>query len=71
MKSPRLSETTTGRTMLLTSKVTEDLATLELLVLTQDGGKCLDSLTDNLLPTKEERLLKCQVDLTMKTKTLL
>jgi hypothetical protein len=40
---PRQSETTTGRTIALTSKATEEATTLELyLASTQDGGRCSD-----------------------------
>jgi hypothetical protein len=40
MKSPRQLETTTGRTMPSKSKAMVTATTLELLVSTQDGGRC-------------------------------
>ena len=46
MKSPRLLETTTGRTTALISKATEIAIILELfLASTQDGGNCSDTKT--------------------------
>jgi hypothetical protein len=43
MKSPRLSETTTGRTTASTSRATVTAATSEQYqVSTQDGGRCSD-----------------------------
>jgi hypothetical protein len=47
MKSPRLSETTTGRTTASISKAMEEATTLELLqVSTPDGGNYLDIKMD-------------------------
>jgi hypothetical protein len=48
MKSPRPSETTTGRTTALISKATEEAITLELLVSTQDGGNCSRKMENSL-----------------------
>ena len=50
----RLSDQTTGRTMLLKSNLTEDQPTSGLLQLsTQDGGRCLATRKDSLSMRKE------------------
>jgi hypothetical protein len=65
MKRPRPSETTNGRTTVLTFKAMEDHPTLEqALVSLQDGGNCLDSKVSSLL-MKEERYSKSKEVLTM------
>jgi hypothetical protein len=57
MEFPRPSRITTGNLTLLTFKETEDHQTSDVLLPTQDGGKCSD-LMDKTLSTKKERLLK-------------
>jgi hypothetical protein len=67
MKSPRLSETTTGRITALTSKAMETATTLEQPpVSTHDGGRCSE-IKMATLPMREERLLLSQAYMIMRT----
>ena len=71
MKCQRQSETTTGRTIALTSKETEDHPILEQYhPLLQDGGNCSRKM-ENSLSMKKERLWMFQEVLMLKTETLL
>jgi hypothetical protein len=71
MKSPKLSETTIGRTIALISKAMVTATTSELLLVsTPDGGNCSDIKMDLLLMIKE-RFLMSTVELMLKTETLL
>jgi hypothetical protein len=69
MVSQRQSRTTFGRLTLSISNLTVDLQTSDVLLLTLDGGNCLDT---KVLPLsmKEEKFWKSLVMLTKKTETL-
>jgi len=70
MRSPRLSSTCTGRTTLWKSTVTEDIHTLEQLLLsTQDGGRCSETEMMLTLSMKRASISMFKVLLTLKEDT--
>jgi len=72
MRSPRPSETTTGRTTALISKATVKATTSELSqVSTQDGGNCSILRKENSFKTKEARSWMLMAALMLKTETSL
>jgi hypothetical protein len=71
MKSQRLSRTTTGNLIHLISNQTEDQATSDALLLTQDGGNCSKLMGHSLEILRITKLLQFQEELTTKTETSL
>jgi hypothetical protein len=69
MRFPRQSEITTGRTTPSKSKAMVTPITLELLELTQDGGRCSDTKVASL-PTRKERSWLFLADSIMNKETL-
>jgi hypothetical protein len=72
MRFQRQSDPNNGRTMQWKFNPTVDLTTsVSHLASTLDGGNYSNSKKEHMLSIRKERLLKYQVDLIMKTKTLL